>query len=365
MKKSVIFFLGILCCMIAGCSYTGEMETYKEETIITPTETSTPIATSTPNPTPTLIPTTTPTPSPTPSPTPTPEPDEIPPVLTLIGETDIEIIARTEFVEPGYLAMDDRDGNLTEMVKVSGEVNVNRCGTYTLNYEVTDEAGNNTTMQRMVIVKQPEVVVPDGKIIYLTFDDGPGKYTEELLEVLEKYKIKATFFTCGNGRPDLVTKIHEAGHVVGIHCKSHEYEVVYASEEAYFEDLFYMQDLIYDCTGVRTTLVRFPGGSSNKVSSFNPGIMTRLTEELTMQGFQYFDWNVSSGDSGTQNTAKILENMKKGIQARNCSVVLQHPETRGFSMAAVEDLILWALEQGYTFLTLDATSPGAHHSINN
>ena len=123
--------------------------------------------------------------------------------------------------------------------------------------------------------------------------------------------------------------------------------------------------MIYECTGIRTTLVRFPGGSSNKVSSFNPGIMSRLTEELTMRGFQYFDWNVSSGDSGTTNTAKILENLKKGISSKKCSVVLQHPETRAFSMAALEDLILWALENGYTFLALDATSPGMHHSVNN
>ena len=248
---------------------------------------------------------------------------------------------------------------------VSGEVNVNLCGEYILTYEVFDNAGNKTKAERTVSVKQPETIIPEGKIIYLTFDDGPGKYTDEILEILKKYDIKATFFTCGNGQPKKITQIYEAGHTVGIHCRNHDYTIVYANEEAYFEDLFAMQDLIYECTGVRTTLVRFPGGSSNKVSEFNPGIMTRLTEQLQLQGFQYFDWNVSSGDSGTKDTEKILNNMINGVKKHKWSVVLQHPETREYSMNALERFIVWAIENGYTFLNLDNTSPTAHHSVNN
>ena len=305
------------------------------------------------------------TPIPTATPTPTPLPDVEAPVITLAGEDYIEVIAWTEFTEPGYTAEDDRDGVVTEQVCVTGEVNINRCDTYTLTYEVVDAAGNQTSVQRTVVVKQPEEIIPEGNVVYLTFDDGPGKYTEELLEILEKYDVEATFFTCGNGRKDLVTKIHEAGHTVGIHCRNHDYKVVYASEEVYFEDLFAMQDLIYECTGIRTTLVRFPGGSSNTASSYNPGIMTRLTQELEVQGFQYFDWNVSSSDVDTKDTTEILENMKKGIQGRQCSIVLQHAETREYSLAAVEDLIVWGLENGYTFMKLDATSPKIHHRIFN
>ena len=315
----------------------------------------------------TVIPLTTATLLPTVMPMPTAPllPDTEAPVITLTEGEYLEVIARTEFTEPGYTAEDDRDGMLTEQVCVTGEVDVNRCDTYTLMYEVTDTAGNQTSVQRTVVVKQPEEIIPEGKVVYLTFDDGPGKYTEELLEILERHNVKATFFTCGNGKPDLVTKIYEAGHTVGIHCRNHDYKVVYTSEEVYFEDLFAMQDLIYECTGIRTTLVRFPGGSSNTSSSYNPGIMTRLTQELELQGFQYFDWNVSSSDVNTKDTAEILENMKKGIQERDCSIVLQHAETRESSVAAVEDLIVWALENGYTFMQLDATSPKSHHRIFN
>ena len=126
-----------------------------------------------------------------------------------------------------------------------------------------------------------------------------------------------------------------------------------------------MQDLIYDKTGIRTTLCRFPGGSSNLVSRFNPGIMTRLSKELTDRGFQYFDWNVSSGDAGeTTSTSKVAQYVKSGMARNGVSIVLQH-DIKGYSVNAVEEIIQWGLANGYTFKALDATSPTAHHGINN
>ena len=189
-------------------------------------------------------------------------------------------------------------------------------------------------------------VIPEQKVIYLTFDDGPSIYTEDVLALLERYNIKATFFVCDNGRPQLITKIHEAGHSVGIHCQTHDYDVVYKSEEAYFKDLHAMEDIIYKQTGEYTTLVRFPGGSSNKVSSFNPGIMTRLTEQLEQQGYQYFDWNVSAGDTKTKDTAEIVAKLKKETKNKEYAVTLMHSEYKKYSFDAIEEYILWALDNG-------------------
>lgn len=208
-------------------------------------------------------------------------------------------------------------------------------------------------------------VIPEQKVIYLTFDDGPSIYTEDVLALLERYNIKATFFVCDNGRPQLITKIHEAGHSVGIHCQTHDYDVVYKSEEAYFKDLHAMEDIIYKQTGEYTTLVRFPGGSSNKVSSFNPGIMTRLTEQLEQQGYQYFDWNVSAGDTKTKDTAEIVAKLKKETKNKEYAVTLMHSEYKKYSFDAIEEYILWALDNGYTFLPLEPSSPNAHQRINN
>lgn len=82
-------------------------------------------------------------------------------------------------------------------------------------------------------------------------------------------------------------------------------------------------------------------------------------------GYQYFDWNVSAGDSDTKDTKQILENMKTDILKHQYSIVLQHPENRKFSFEAVEELLVWGLENGYTFLPLDPTSPRCPHRIAN
>ena len=126
-----------------------------------------------------------------------------------------------------------------------------------------------------------------------------------------------------------------------------------------------MQDIIYEQTGERAMLMRFPGGSSNGVSSFNPGIMTRLSKLVVEKGFTYFDWNVSSGDTNTKDTEKILNTLKKETLPQTHAVVLLHSEARDFSLNAVEDYILWGLDYGYTFLPLTADSPRALHRIRN
>ncbi len=311
-------------------------------------------------------PTETPAPTATPESTPTPlPPDTTAPELTLFGEASMKVIARSEFVDPGFTAADDRDGDLTTSVQIEGEVDVNWCGSYTLTYTVSDAAGNVSTAERVVEVAQPETVYPEGKVIYLTFDDGPGLYTEELLELLDKYGIKVTFFVCGTKNTDLYRKILDAGHSIGAHCYVHDYDVVYKSDEAYFEDLNKILDLIYESTGVRTTLIRFPGGASNMVSKICPGIMTRITEKVTNMGYQYVDWNVSAEDSVTRVTEEILANMVKDTPKWTYPIVLQHPEGRSFSFAAVEDYIKWGLDNGYTFLPLTPESPLEQHRVKN
>ncbi len=299
--------------------------------------------------------------------------DPIPPVLTLEGGTEITMTAGTAYEEPGITACDNCDGDLTDRVQVTGEVNIYLAGTYRLQYQVTDSYGNEVRAERMVIVKpvpkpekpKPAPAEPEGGVIYLTFDDGPGSHTNRLLGVLAKYGVKATFFVVDNGNYDTLRRIAAEGHSIGIHSASHNYERIYASEEAYFQDLNTVRQMILTETGVDTTLVRFPGGSSNTVSRFNPGIMTRLTQALTDNGYQYFDWNVDSNDAGGAASAReVFENVTAACSRKKVSVVLQH-DIKGFSVDAVEQIILWGLENGYTFLPLDSTSPTVHHGVNN
>jgi len=102
------------------------------------------------------------------------------------------------------------------------------------------------------------------KLIYLTFDDGPSLYTQKLLNVLERYNVKATFFvTNGANRLDVLPRISAAGHSIGNHTANHDYKTLYASETSFLEAICKMDEIILDKTGVRPTLFRFPGGSES------------------------------------------------------------------------------------------------------
>jgi peptidoglycan/xylan/chitin deacetylase (PgdA/CDA1 family) len=215
---------------------------------------------------------------------------------------------------------------------------------------------------------QKTYIPPNGaKIVYLTFDDGPSGYTAELLDVLKKYNVKATFFvTCNHaGNRNMITRAYNEGHSIGLHTCSHDYAKVYASDEAYFNDLNSISNLVVTLTGVESKLVRFPGGSSNTVSKkYSKGIMTRISKELTNRGYIYFDWNVSSGDAGgAKNTDEVVNNVTRALKG-NYSIVLQH-DIKQFSVKAVERIIQFGLKYGFTFKALDMTSPTAHHRINN
>ena len=174
------------------------------------------------------------------------------------------------------------------------------------------------------------------------------------------------FFVVGSGSGSTMRQIVKRGHAIGIHAVEHDYGKLYASPEAYFDDLLRMQSIIYDHTGVKTTLMRFPGGSSNLVSRRTcQGIMTLLTRAVQDAGFQYFDWNVYSGDAGdTKLTEKVAEKVISGIQEQRVSIVLQH-DIHKYSVDAVEEILRWGKHNGYKFLALQPESPGFHHDLNN
>ncbi len=93
--------------------------------------------------------------------------------------------------------------------------------------------------------------------------------------------------------------------------------------------------------------------------------MSTLVNSVSSKGYKYFDWNVSSGDAGkNSNRNSVYNNVINGLKKRNVSIVLQH-DTKGFTVDAVEEIILWGLANGYTFLPLDLSSPTCHHGVKN
>jgi len=291
------------------------------------------------------------------------------PELSLKGNATVYVTVGRDFVEPGYTAIDDAEGDISTKVQVTTDFNKNTPGTYTVTYKITDNYGNSTEVTRKIVVSAAQQQQPSGNpvggVIYLTFDDGPSQHTLRLLDVLAKYDVKATFFVVGTAGIGYLDEIAAGGHALAIHSDTHDYDKIYASEEAFFKDLYDIQDKIYQRTGIKTTLMRFPGGSSNMVSRFNPGIMTRLTKAVEEKGFQYFDWNVDSKDAGGAKTAdEVYQNVINGCRSRSASVVLQH-DIHGYSVDAVERIIQWGLANGYTFEALTPDSPTAHHPVNN
>lgn len=162
--------------------------------------------------------------------------------------------------------------------------------------------------------------------VYLTFDDGPSSHTEEILDILASYHVHGTFFVVGKEGEQyesLYKRIVQEGHTIGMHSYSHRYQEIYASKEAYAQDLLKLREYIHETTGTWSEICRFPGGSSNTVSQVD---MKELIAYLDSIGIDYFDWNVSSMDATgrTLSAEEIAENVLHNIEEYSTAVVLMH-----------------------------------------
>ena len=289
------------------------------------------------------------------------------PVIALKGEQSTYIKVGTAYTDPGFTASDNIDGDMTGKVSVTGGVDTSKMGINTITYQVTDSFGNKATATRSVYVYQKQMlgnpINPGNKVVYLTFDDGPSRYTARLLDILDKYGVKATFFVTNQfpSYTHMIGETHRRGHTIALHTYKHRYEVLYQNETAYYNDLEAIKNIVVNQTGIVPTIVRFPGGTSNTVSrKYCKGIMSSLVNSISYHGFLYCDWNVSSGDAGGAKTVSaISNNVINGIKKKNVSVVLQHDITSA-SVEAVEQILFWGIQNGYTFLPMSETTPMVH-----
>lgn len=286
--------------------------------------------------------------------------------ITLSGEAELTWVCGEPWHDPGYDAADADGRDLSARVVTEGEVVPWRPGDYELHYELRDGDETLAEAARLVHVEAqtlPETVQPPKGTICLTFDDGPCEYTEEVLEVLAKYGVKATFFIIASQTKHLhmLPKILEQGHTLGIHCYDHRaYEWLYKNEQNYFHDLMAAQEIVHDWTGQYAHVVRFPGGSrtaSFLVASF-PGGSEEMYRVMHEAGVRVYDWNVQP-ESGTKTTEGTIIDFTHPKEPYEYAVVLQH-DTRLFSVRALDSMISWALAEGYTFAAMDETFPEIH-----
>ena len=201
--------------------------------------------------------------------------------------------------------------------------------------------------------------------VYLTFDDGPSIYTDDILDILAEYDVKATFFVIGRENTASYARyirIVEEGHTLGMHSFTHIYNEVYASPESFAADTERIRSLLEDVTGVTPVFYRFPGGSSNTVS---PTDMHELAQYLDSQGIVYFDWNVSSGDAGKTplTSDQIIRNALNGIESRDTTVILFHDTAAKRSTVYALPAIIEALQsmENVEILPITADTPVVQH----
>lgn len=195
--------------------------------------------------------------------------------------------------------------------------------------------------------------VSDPKV-YLTFDDGPSDLTPQVLDLLDKYDAKATFFvvyTDNEKYTSYLKDIVDRGHTLTIHSYSHNYDKIYKSVDAFLEDFEKVYNWVYEETGERATLFRFPGGSTNGKKS----VVNDIIAEMERRGFIYYDWNVSSGDgSNLTTTENILENVCTNVGSFDMPVVLMHDGVgKNATLAALPTILKTLADDGYEFCALD------------
>lgn len=194
------------------------------------------------------------------------------------------------------------------------------------------------------------------KTVYLTFDDGPSALTPQILEILDRYDVKATFFVVGKSDDQSLQwmrDIVDAGHTLGMHTYTHDYKQIYASVEAFLDDYNKIYQLIYEATGTYPQISRFPGGSIN---GYNGPVYRDLISELVRRGFVYFDWNVSNGDAaegGGIPAAALAKNALGRVDSLRRAIVLMHDSApKKTTVDALPAIIEGYLEAGFTFAPL-------------
>ena len=294
--------------------------------------------------------------------------DKINPSIELKGKKTIYIYKGSSYTEEGYTAFDNCDGDITNKVVSTGDVDTNTIGKYKITYEVKDSSDNAFSIDREVIVIKRPIYSGDG-IIYLTFDDGPSENTDKVLKILKKYDAKATFFVTGNNQKynDSIRKAEKQGNTIALHTYTHDYATVYSSTEAYFNDLQQISDMVKQITGKAPKYIRFPGGSSNMVSAnYSQGIMSKLDSMVHERGYEYFDWNCSSGDAASNSVpAQTIVDNSTNCNYDQIMLLFHDSSPKTSTVEALPAIIENYKSRGYVFKAISDDTPIFHHGVNN
>lgn len=201
------------------------------------------------------------------------------------------------------------------------------------------------------------------KEIYLTFDDGPStNITPEILNILKEENVKGTFFIIGkeiNGREDILKRIYEEGHSLGLHSFTHERNNLYNDNNKFLKEMLTTQDLIYKTVGIKPTALRFPFGCNNNTYKLKES----LVDLLHKNNLKIYDWNVDSKDGESHSASESLF-IKNSISKKDSIILLMHCGTANKnSPKALKEIIKYYKDNNYKFKTINSDTKELFHYL--
>lgn len=202
----------------------------------------------------------------------------------------------------------------------------------------------------------------DKKIVYLTFDDGPSENTIKIIDILNRYNIKATFFLVGyniiNNNNYILKRLYNENHYIGLHTISHDYYYLYKHKNAhinFINEILEQQKLIYQITGFKSKLIRPPYSDGTVLTDLH-------IQKIIEYDFKYWDWNVDTEDWKALTIDDIFNSITHSLQLldnHDKIVVLFHE--LNISVKSLPFVINYFIDKGYQFKTYD---PDKHFPIN-
>ncbi len=198
----------------------------------------------------------------------------------------------------------------------------------------------------------------DKKICYLTFDDGPTKeVTPRVLEVLNQYDVKATFFVLGKmleANREIGRQVFDEGHLLANHSYYHQYGELYATGESFMAEIEKTEQLICEVTGEEAfKLIRFPGGGHN--AGTYAAQKQEYKQLLKEKGYYFVDWNCLNGDAeaALRSADELIARVKETAIGKNLVILMHDAAAKKTTPDALGGIIEYLRGQGYEFRRLD------------
>lgn len=216
---------------------------------------------------------------------------------------------------------------------------------------------DNTTYNQVAEINKQESKKIE-KIAYITIDDGPSKYTDDILNILNKYNAKGTFFMIDRNMkvyPEKVNRVLEKGNSIGLHSVSHSIDKLYKTNTSAKEEFDKNKETFYNITGQDTKLIRLPYGSK-------PYTSVEAYNSLVDSGYYIWDWNIDTQDWACTSD-EIVKKVKEYSKDRSEVIILLHEKKQ--TVEALEPILKYLSDEGYKLLPIEQSQTPQNFWLGN